>query len=211
MNSIMGSIYQFCNWCMRLAYVNSLWILFSLAGLIILGLGPSTAAMFAVTRKWIMGEKEIAIFSTFWETYRSEFVKSNILFSVLFVIGYLLFFDLRFLLNFDGLIFTILSVGIASVMIVYLFIALFTFPMFVHYNVKTFQNMKYSFLFVITHPIKLLLLTVSLAPIFLIFFIFPGLLPFFAGSVTSLVVMYFASTIFRKFDSDSLIREEIVN
>ncbi|GIN70669.1 hypothetical protein J14TS2_11440 [Bacillus sp. J14TS2] len=202
MNPIMEKIHYICDWCMRLAYVNLLWILFTLIGLIILGIGPSTQAMFAVTRKWVMEGKEIPIFSTFWSSYRTEFIKSNMLFSILFVIGYVLFFDFRFLIHFEGWLYTVLTAGLASIMIIYLFTALFTYPMFAHYNIKIAQYLRYSFLIVISHPLQLLLLTIIIVPIVFIFLIFPGLLLFFSGSVISLVITHFAWSIFKKLDSN---------
>lgn len=198
----MEKIHYICDWCMRLAYVNVLWILFTLAGLVVFGIGPSTTAMFSVTRKWVMEGKETPVFSTFWKAYRVEFIKSNILFCILFAIGYILFFDFRFLLNFDGWQYTVLTAGLASIMIVFLFTTLFTYPMFAHYNIKIAQYLKYSFLIVISHPLQLLLLTMIIVPIVFLFLIFPGLVPFFSGSLISLVITHFAWRIFKKLDSD---------
>src|SRR5690625_6342583 len=58
----MGGFYTLANWIMRLAYVNILWIAFSLVGIIILGFFPATIGMFTVIRKWIQGDGDIPIF-----------------------------------------------------------------------------------------------------------------------------------------------------
>ncbi|RKL66937.1 hypothetical protein CR203_14015 [Salipaludibacillus neizhouensis] len=204
--TFMGSLYQLCVWVMRLAYLNILWVLFSIAGLLIFGIGPSTAAMFAVTRKWVMGEKDIPIFATFWEASRTEFIKSNVLLGIFIIIGFVLYFDLRFLLNYDGWLFTILTVGLISLIVLYLFVFLFVYPVFVHYNFNTFQYVKYSLLIVICNPLKLVLLTISMGLAFIGFLIMPGLILFFSGSLVSLLTMYFASTIFVKIDGNNGIK-----
>lgn len=61
----VGGIYHISNWIMRLAYVNFLWILFTLAGFIVFGFFPATIATFAVVRKWIFDTTDIPIFTTF--------------------------------------------------------------------------------------------------------------------------------------------------
>src|SRR5690625_1946818 len=93
----MGGFYTLANWIMRLAYVNILWIAFSLVGIIILGFFPATIGMFTVIRKWIQGDGDIPIFTTFWATYKKEFLKSNLLGLFLSLIGYILYIDFIFL------------------------------------------------------------------------------------------------------------------
>jgi uncharacterized membrane protein YesL len=58
---------------------------------IIFGLLPATAAMFAVARKWAMGEVDVPIFRTFWSSYRKEFWKVHTLGVVLTLIGFVYF------------------------------------------------------------------------------------------------------------------------
>src|SRR5690625_6922967 len=88
---MMGRVFRWCEGIMRLAYVNLLWILFTILGLGIFGIFPATIALFAVTRKWVMGDRDIPVFSTFWQTFRKEFLKSTLLGWVLFVIGYMIY------------------------------------------------------------------------------------------------------------------------
>ncbi|WP_163536305.1 YesL family protein [Gracilibacillus sp. YIM 98692] len=70
LNSMMDSF-------IFLAYINALWILFTLAGLIVFGFFPATTAMYAVFRKRVMGDESIKVFRLFWSTYRREFIKGN--------------------------------------------------------------------------------------------------------------------------------------
>lgn len=197
---LIGKIYQVCVWIMRLAYVNILWVAFTILGLFAFGIGPSTTAMFAVTRKWLMGEKEIAIFPTFWESYRSEFVTSNVLVAILLVVGWVLYIDYRILLDLEGRIYSILSIGLLSLMVIYIFIFLFIFPVLAHYKLKTLQYIRQTFLIVISSPFRMLLTAVCTMLFMIILYKIPGLIPLYSGSIMSFMIMYVASKIFKKID-----------
>src|SRR4051794_15867366 len=72
-----GNVYKYCDWIMKFGYLNLLWMLFTLTGLIIFGFMPATISLFTITRAWIRGNTDIPIWSTFLKVYKSEFVKSN--------------------------------------------------------------------------------------------------------------------------------------
>src|SRR4051812_27089176 len=85
---VLGGFYRLSDWIMRLAYVNLLWFSFTLLGGIIFGIMPATIALFAITRKWEMDkEEDFPIFKTFWESYRKDFIKANLLGVFLFIAG----------------------------------------------------------------------------------------------------------------------------
>lgn len=195
-----GVFYQICTWIMRLIYVNILWIAFTILGLIVFGIGPATTALFAVTRKWLMGEREIAVFPTFWESYRNEFITSNILLAILLVVGTVLYIDYRILIDLEGQIYSILLIGLLGFVMIYIFIFLFIFPVLAHYKLKTFQYLRQTFLIVISSPFKMLFTAVCAVLFMFILYKVPGLIPFYAGSIMSMVIMYIATTIFKKID-----------
>ena len=85
-----------CNWFVRLAYINILWILFSLAGLIIFGFFPATVAMLATLRQYLQ-KNDPPVFKTFWNYYKTEFFASNKLGAISVVIGFILFININFL------------------------------------------------------------------------------------------------------------------
>ncbi|MFA9556724.1 DUF624 domain-containing protein [Evansella sp. AB-rgal1] len=51
---LIGNLYRVSEWLIRLAYINILWMLFTIVGLIILGIAPATATVFTIIRKWFM-------------------------------------------------------------------------------------------------------------------------------------------------------------
>lgn len=145
---IIDRLYDICVWIMRLAYINILWIVFSAIGGFLLGLAPSTLAMYSVIRKWVMGEKEIAIFPLFWKSYKEEFFRSNTILLLLVLIGWVLYIDIEILKHISGIIFSILTIIVVSFIIIYIFVSLMIFPVLSHYQFKTLAYFKYTFLIV---------------------------------------------------------------
>lgn len=192
-----GGIYRGSEWIMRLAFLNILWIAFSLLGLVVLGLFPATVAMFAVTRKWVMGDTEIPIFKEFWEVYKAEFKQANLLGLIIVILGFFLYFDLRFTQAQDGLL-GYLRFFFLGFILIYFVMTLYLFPVFTHYKLKTLEYIKRSFIFAIGRPLHSLIMVVfTIAVSYLMMFI-PGLIPFYSGSVTSLLLMWGASLSFPK-------------
>jgi len=97
MNSMYSAIYAILEWITRFAYVNLLWILFIIAGGIIFGVYPSTIAMFGMVRDWLRGNPDLPVFKTFWNYFKREFVKSNILGLFLNLIIVLIVLDLFYI------------------------------------------------------------------------------------------------------------------
>lgn len=201
MKGFVNGYYNLCVWITRLAYVNVLWVMFSLLGLIVFGFMPATSAMFAVIRKWIMGENDIAIFNTFWKAYRKEFFKSNLLGYILLVVGYVLSIEFQILRAQDSLIYLITSFGVIALFLLYFIILLYFFPILVHFNLKTTQYIKWPFIIGMIHPILTIFLIVGVLFInYITFITIPALLFFFGGSVSALILMWGASQTFAKYE-----------
>lgn len=126
-------------WIVKFAYINILWILFTLLGGIILGLFPATTAMFAVSRRWLLGETDIPLFKTFWNFYREDFLKSNLLGLILTMIGLALYMDYQLLYPVENAALRWLHYLFLSFTSLFLLTLLYTFPVFVHYQLKVLQ------------------------------------------------------------------------
>ncbi|WP_412967052.1 YesL family protein [Fredinandcohnia sp. 179-A 10B2 NHS] len=197
-NWTSGRVYKMSNGIMRLAYVNLLWILFSCVGLVIFGVFPATAALFAVIRKWQTEEDDIPIFNTFVQTYKKEFIKANVLGLFLTVIGYTLYFDYVYVSILQGTSQIIMSFLLVLFAIIYVTIALNIFPVFVHYDVKLLQNIKHAFYIGIANPLYTLMMVAAIVVLSLLLKYIPGLLPFFFPSIYALVLMKIGLQSFEK-------------
>lgn len=192
--------YRICIWVTRFVYLNLLWLLFIIVGLVVFGAIPATTSMFAVVRKWVMGETEIPIFKTFWQSYRKEFIKANILGYLLILIGYILYIDLQYVRFEEGIFFRIIGLIILSMFFLYFIVLLYVFPLFVHFETKTMQYLKWALIIGVTHPVLTVLMAVGLAVVyFLVSSAIPGLLMFLLGSGSAFVLMWGASRTFSAF------------
>jgi uncharacterized membrane protein YesL len=201
MKGFTYSIYKTSNWIMKLAYVNILWIAFTLAGLVIFGFFPSTVAMFAVVRKWISYDKEnFSAFNVFSKTYKQEFLKSNLLGLIIMIIFFLFSLEMNFIQEYNN---QILDVFFYPMLILFCFIVLtvlFIFPTYVHYEVGIFHLIKNSFLMMILNPIPTILMIACCIGSFFISLIFPVSLVFFGGSLLAFITTKSASMAFQKIE-----------
>ncbi|MGJ9384670.1 YesL family protein [Salipaludibacillus sp. CF4.18] len=193
---LIGGFYKLTEWIMRLAYLNILWVVFTLVGLVVLGLGPATAATFAVTRKWITEDVEIAIFPTFWRSYRTEFLRANFFTLGMAFVGWILYIDYSFIITFEGTTFYFLMGVFYIAVCIFILMSFFLFPVLVHFDLKTFTYLKYMMLISISFPHMVFAMLAGTIIIFYLTLKFPALLFFFAISTTSLCIMWFAMVTF---------------
>ncbi|BAC15163.1 hypothetical conserved protein [Oceanobacillus iheyensis HTE831] len=201
MTSIAQGYYSIAVWITRFAYVNILWIAFTILGLGIFGLIPATVAMFAVVRKWNMGEQDIAIFPLFWKTYRQEFVKANGLGLLLAAVGYLLTIEFQILGTQTSLIYQMVQFSVVVILILFAMVVAYFFPIYVHFNLKFMDYIKWPFIIGVIHPILTVVLLVGVGLLLSItFYSLPALLFFFGGSVTAYILMWGVSKTFGKYE-----------
>lgn len=199
MNHVMYQYYKMSVWVTRFAYLNLLWAFFSIAGLVVLGFMPATIGLFTVVRKWVQGEADIPIWSTFWRAFRLEFFKGNLLGSILFLIGYLLVFELHILQNQTYLAYILASFGVFGLMLIFVIILLYILPVYVHFNLRLLQYVKWSFIIGIAHPIlTIVLLMVIFLVNYLMLEILPSLVFIFGGSITAYILTWGVSKAFAK-------------
>lgn len=72
-----GRLYGWLDWPVRLAGLNLLWILGVLAGLVIGGLAPSTHALYALIRAYLLGQSP-RMWHDFWALWRRHLVSSQL-------------------------------------------------------------------------------------------------------------------------------------
>lgn len=197
---VLGSFYVACEWIVRLAFVNILWIGFSLLGLIVFGVFPATVAMFTISRKWIQGETDLPIFRQFWEVYRKEFVKSNLFGLVLSIIGAILVIDLYILYSLDGIFSQVLFYIFVALTFNFGVMLLYIFQVYVHYDLKTFQNIKYALIIGMSNPFHTFSMILCLIFLYFALEIAPASLLFLSVAPLSMMYMIIAYRIFSKIE-----------
>lgn len=202
MKSVTSWYIRIGEWAFNLFLLNILWLLFSLLGLFVLGIFPATVALFAVMRKLIMSTENVSILKLFWITFKVEFFKANIIGYIFFIVGILLYIDLRVLQQLDTNFFNLLMTIITYIIgLIYLLTLLHVFPVFVHFNLKTREYIKYAFILSIGRPLQSLLMIIVLGIVIVLLIQVPGLIPVFGGSLISLIIMKISSGSFPEIDS----------
>jgi len=198
MEGMMKSFYTISLWLARLMYVNILWILFTIVGLGVVGFYPSTTAMFAVIRKWVLGDRDIPVFKTFWSNYKREFVKSNILGIFISIFAFIMYSSLNIISSVTIPSLKVLYIPNGLVTLLFLLTVLYIFPVFVHYDVKLTKVAKNAFIIMTINPISTFCMVVLTGFLLFIIYKIPGLIPFFSGSIIAFLLMFLSNYAFNR-------------
>ncbi len=72
-----GRLYGFLDWPARLAALNVLWLLGVLAGLVLFGLAPATAALYSVLRAYVL-DRSPRLWHDYWAAWRASLRSSQV-------------------------------------------------------------------------------------------------------------------------------------
>jgi len=201
---LLNSVMVFCRLVTYFAILNLLWIGCTLLGGIILGLAPSTVAMYAVARKTASGEEDIAVVKTFWSVYRREFLRSNGLALTLTVIGLVWYFDLNFFRQFEGTFFTIMNYVMMMVGLAFIILLSYILPVYVHYDMKLIQYLKQALLIGFLQPGNLILMMIGTLSTYYFFIYFPGFIPIFGLTIFVHLNMWLAYKCFHSIENSKV-------
>lgn len=192
--------YRGSEWIWRLCYINLLWLGTTFIGLIFFGIIPATVAMFTIFRKWFMGETDIPIFRTFVSSLKKDFIKVNIIAVLFAVLGYILYFNYHYLGFIEGTQHTVLALGWYVGVFFYSITLVFVFPVYVHFEMKLLQYIKTAFIIGIVNPLAVISLVIGLGLAFYLFYLLPGLIPFFGSSIVGFLIMWAAYLSFERIE-----------
>ncbi|MRI64914.1 DUF624 domain-containing protein [Gracilibacillus thailandensis] len=191
LSGIWAGFYRISVWVTRFAWLNMLWIAFTLLGLIFFGIMPATIAMFAVVRKWVLKEYDVPVFETFFKQYKSNFLRANLFGLVIYIIGYFLSVFLKYtgLMNHSSLYPVLLGIFVIAAFL-YVMLVLYIAPVYVHYQLRFWQYIRYAVsIGAVNLHYSICALTV-LAGIYFASLKLPGITLFFSFSVSAYVAMF---------------------
>ena len=189
--------YSFGVKLLKIIYLNFLWLFFSAIGLFVFGIFPATIALFTIIRQLHL-DIEKPITRTFWEVYKTEWLRGNGYAGISYIIVLILAIDFYAIYMVDSLSFLLIPTFIIAFLI--FGTLFFFFPVYVHFDLTFLAIIKQAFLFTITSPFTVILNALSIVLIYGIFNIMPGAIPLFAGSVLSWFVMKFSLRSFKKIE-----------
>ena len=196
MNGLGKVLYRVGDLLAKAMYLHCLWVVFTLAGLVIFGVMPATTSVFSVIRKLLMKENDLQIFRTFVDSYKSCFIETNLLGLFYFLIGLFLYFDLR-IVNTD-LHMDIIRIFVFIAGFLYLLMGLFLLPVYVHYKLSKLNYIKQSFLIVFARPLETFLMLVSLVVSYYLFLYLPVMFIFAGTTLVSFPLMWIGMRSFNK-------------
>lgn len=208
---VMTAINTFFDWVTRIALLNVLWIVFTILGLVLLGLFPATAATFAISRKWVNGETDIPVVKTFWKYYKKEFVTSNLLGYILSIVAYILYLDFVFLTVSPSNAVYLLTIPFVLIAFIFTLTVLYAFPVFVYYDMKLFQVLKSSFFIMLLHPLQTLTMVIGCLGLIVILWTFQAFSIFFGPAVLAIIIMMPAHKAFQKVKDKNILSLENSN
>lgn len=200
MNTLANRAFAAAEWITKFAYVNLLWIGFSLAGLIVLGFFPATIAMFTIIRKWLKGETDIPVFRTFWGTWRKDFFRSNGLGLLVAATSGMIILNLVFIKNSGDSYTNVIQIPIYLFMFAAILTIFYLFPVYVHYELKLFQMVKNSFLMMLISPLENIVMIAGIIAVLVVVKFIPALGFFFGGSLAAAIIMAAGYLVFGKME-----------
>lgn len=198
MNTTSSYIYLALEWVTRFAYLNLLWVLFTLLGGVLFGFYPATTSMFAVCREWLKGNSDLPLFQSFWGFYKKDFLKSNLL--GIFVSVFLVFIvlDIFYIQASPDQQLDWTYAPLFAFMLIFTLFLFYLFPAFVHYNIKIPLIIKNAFLLMLVNPAATAVIILCLVSLFFIMRLLPALAFLFGGSVYAFLTMWMAMYAFNK-------------
>lgn len=201
MNSTRNVLYHIAEWITRLAYLNVLWVFFTIVGLGIFGFFPATAAMFAICRDWLNGKTGIPVFTSFWNYYRKDFFKSNVLGLLISFIVIIIAVDFYFIFVTSDTLIRWAYVPLLTLVILSMLFLFYVFPTFVHFDLKITGIIKTAFLVIFAKPLSTLVILICLAAMLVLMKLLPALAFIFGGSSIAYMLMWQSLFVFAKVTS----------
>jgi len=195
---LMNNVNVACDWVVKLFYINLLWILFTLAGLIIAGVFPATAAMYTVIKGYQVGENVSAL-KMFKKVYKEEFSRANQLGIVLLIIPVIFYTDWLFTSYLSGTMEMVAKGILLGSACLYGITLLYVFPVYL-LDRKVITSMKMAFLIGITYPLNTFMMLSSIASLFFLVVFLPMAGYLFLTSGLACIVTFFSLRIFQKIE-----------
>lgn len=199
MNTISSALYSIFEWISRFAFLQLLWIMFTLIGGIIFGLFPSTLAVFAIIRSWLKGDTEIPILKSFWNFYKVEFIKANKLGLIVSIVFMVYVTDYLYMQHSSV---TWYHIPLFASFIIFLLFSLYIFPVFVHFQLNTLGLIKNAFLIMLINPTITFYMLICITSFIIFCWFLPAIIFIFGISGYALITMWLSMHAFQKLQKE---------
>ncbi|MGN8027436.1 DUF624 domain-containing protein [Microbacterium sp. 22242] len=170
-----------CDWVLFTALINLFWLIFTVAGLVVLGAAPATVAAVTVTRRRLRGDV-VHVWREFPAVWTAEFVRGNLVLGPPMAVAGLLAastaaFSRMGAAGSLGTVVCAIGGGFAFLLSGVLA------PLYAHYELPLWRYLVTASRWLLGNLVHALLLVVAAAVVAIATFLLPGLLPFFTVGV----------------------------
>ncbi|AIC94240.1 YesL family protein [Shouchella lehensis] len=196
---LRGIALRICDWIVRLAYVNGLWLGFSLLGGVVLGFFPALRAMFVVMRKWCMNEEDFSLVPLFFTEWKRFFWQANKLGYTVLSIGAVLVLDYVIVMQLAFTGSQAVAAFLILCLIVYGLMLLFIGPAFVHYPRQSlYPFLKNIMLYAVASLSYALIMGLFLSVCLILFILVPPAAVCFGGSLFAWITTHVSLRAFER-------------
>ncbi|WP_332630766.1 YesL family protein [Halalkalibacter flavus] len=200
---IVSSLDRILRWIVQLAVINILWFYYTLLGLFVGGVFPATLAALGLSRKLIMGNKDIKLWKTFKQIYKEEFIRSNLIGWCLTVIGGILYLNYLAIERSREELLFVIPFAFYFILFFYIIVVIWVFPLLAHYQTTWFSYIRNAVIIGLTKIHYTLASGVMVFTVIYVSLDFPGLIPFFSVSFATIGCMWLSMQTFVKIDEQT--------
>lgn len=197
LSAFSGSILALSEWITRLAYLNILWILFTLGGFVIFGFFPATIALLATLRQFLI-KNDPPVFKTFLTYYKKEFSGSNKLGFIITIIGLILYLNIIFLQSTPSEVSRFLFNSSIVMSCIYFLVICYSLASYVAFDKPLKTHIKNSILITFYSPIPSLFIIFGFIAVYYAVTRIAGVGFFFSMSILGLVILSSANLAYKR-------------
>ncbi|GAB2318264.1 YesL family protein [Alkalibacterium sp. s-m-22] len=187
-------------WVAFLAYVNLLWIGFTLIGLIVAGIGPATITVFSMIRSKLRQGDHSHIYRKFRSEYRTHFKAGNIYFGLVTSAALFLYVDSRLIqaLPPNPLIQAVVIPALIILTALLLVTATFTIGYYLEYQENILISVKKGFWLSLVSPVSDLVIIHAFLFLALVLTYIPAFILFFSISLYGFITQWIMNKAFNR-------------
>lgn len=186
-------------WLWEILKLHFNWIIYTIKGAVVLGVFPSTAAVYAVARHWMINDDKDEITILFKKFYSENFKIANLLGWITLLFSMIIYLNWRILPLLDLPIIKVFMYGfVIFLTILIVLFWLYLFPTIVNYSLRWFDYILVGINGAITN-LSFTILQMVLIGIYVILAInYVPLIALFGICIIAVIQMYICTNIFEK-------------
>lgn len=191
---------KFLEWVMTLAYLNILWLGFTLVGFVFFGFGPATIAVYKLIRKKLRQGDLSYIFKQFRTIFKEEFKQGGIYTAMTFAAAAFLYVDFRLVaaLPQSNVIQLLVIPALIILTALVIVLATFTIGSYVEYDGTVTEALKKGFWVMLISPVSFLVILHAFLLQFLIISYIPAIILFFSLTLYAFITEWIMNKAFKR-------------